>query len=97
MKRLWSIFTEDMEHCYFTGSPYVERHHVFGGHNRVRSEGYGFVIPLRRDLHPNGVWFDPTPENKRIDGFLKQKCQEHYEQNVGSREDFIKEFGKSYL
>ena len=28
-KRLWSVFTEDMDHCYFTGSPVVERHHIF--------------------------------------------------------------------
>lgn len=31
MKRLWSVFTDDMDHCYFTGSAPVERHHIFGG------------------------------------------------------------------
>lgn len=30
-KKLWSVFTDDMDHCYFTGSPYVERHHIFEG------------------------------------------------------------------
>ena len=28
-KRLWSVFTDDMDHCYFTGSSMVERHHIF--------------------------------------------------------------------
>ena len=29
---------------------------IFGGNpNRKHSEEYGFVIPLRPDLHPNGV------------------------------------------
>lgn len=31
MKRLWSIFTEDMDHCFYTGSNVVERHHIFYG------------------------------------------------------------------
>ena len=55
MKKLWSCFTDDMDHCYYTGSAPVERHHIFGGSNRRNSEKYGFVIPLRPDLHPNGV------------------------------------------
>ena len=29
MKRLWSVFTNDMDHCYFTGIAPVERHHIF--------------------------------------------------------------------
>lgn len=37
-KRLTSIFTNDMDHCIYTGSPYVERHHVFGGSNRKRAK-----------------------------------------------------------
>lgn len=97
-KRLHSIFTEDMDHCIFTGSPYVERHHVFPGvANRPKCEKYGFVAPLRYDLHPNGARFSPTPENKNIDLFLRRRCQRWYETNIGSREDFIKEFGKSWL
>lgn len=96
-KRLWSIFTEDMDHCYFTGSPKVERHHVYGGARRDRSEVYGYVIPLRPDLHPNGAQFKPTRENQKIDLYLKERCQRDYESKHGSREDFIREFGRSYL
>lgn len=55
MKRLRSAFTDDMDHCYFTGTAPVERHHIWGGANRKNSEKYGFVIPLRPDLHPNGA------------------------------------------
>ena len=46
-KKLWSVFTDDMDHCYFTGTYPVERHHIFGSSNRKNSEKYGFVIPLR--------------------------------------------------
>lgn len=96
-KKLWSIFTDDLDHCYFTGSPGVERHHVFGGANRSRSEQYWYVIPLHPTLHPNGVRFKHTKENLKIDDYLKQRCQKDYEKNHGSRADFIKEFGESYL
>lgn len=94
-KRLWSVFTDDMDHCFFTGSPVVERHHIFGGSRKARSEARGFVIPLRPDLHPNGVMFDRG--NKDIDSRLKQMAQTYYEEHYGSRAEFIKEFGISYL
>ena len=97
MKRLTSALTDDMDRCFFTGSPVVERHHIFGGVNRKKSEKYGFVVPLRPDLHPNGVNFKRTLENMKIDLFLKQEAQTHYEESIGSREDFRKEFGKSWL
>lgn len=96
-KRLTSIFTNDMDHCIHTGSPYVERHHVFGGSNRKTSEKYGFVVPLRYDLHPNGARFNPTLENKQIDVALKRHCQKWYEEKIGNRDDFRREFGKSWL
>lgn len=97
MKKLTSVFTTDMDHCIFTGSPVVERHHIFGGALRKKSEKYGFVVPLRPDLHPNGVHFKRTPENLKIDGKLKAMCQEYYEEHIGTREDWMREFGKNYL
>lgn len=98
-KRLWSVFTEDMDHCYFSGSPYVERHHIFEGQQgyKEKSENRGFVIPLRYDLHPNGASFKATPENQQIDDKLKRMAQEYYEAHYGSREQFRQEFGRNYL
>ena len=98
MNRLWSIFTDDMDTCIFTGSNIVERHHVFAGKaRRKKCEKYGFIAPLRPDKHPNGVYFVRTEENLKIDNYLKQQCQIYFECHYGSREDFRKEFGKSYL
>lgn len=94
-KKLWSIFTDDMDHCMFTGCAPVERHHVFGASNRTRSEQYGFIAPLRPDLHPNGVF--AGAEAKGVDIRLKTMSQEYYESHYGTREQFIREFGKSYL
>ena len=91
MKRLWSVFTDDMDHCYFTGTAPVERHHIWGGSNRKNSEKYGFVIPLRPDLHPNGA------HAAEIDLKLKQMAQKYFEEHCGTREDFRRIFGKSVL
>lgn len=97
MKKLWSVFTDDMDHCYFTGTAPVERHHIFGGNpNRKTSEKYGFVVPLRPDLHPNGVQADRS-KAKDIDLHLKQMAQKYFEENYGTREEFRRIFGKSNL
>lgn len=95
MKKLWSVFTDDMYHCYFTGTAPVERHHIFGGSRKKASEKFGFVIPLRPDLHPNGA--QAGSNSKEIDTKLKQMAQEYFEANYGTRDDFRRIFGKSYL
>ena len=95
-KRLTSVFTEDMDTCIFTGSTQVERHHIFGASNRMLSELYGYVVPVRYDLHPNGARADQRYA-KQIDTHLKQMAQNHFEENHGTRTDFIRLFGRSYL
>lgn len=94
-KKLWSVFTDNMDQCIFTGSWVVERHHIFGGPNRKKSEKYGFVVPLRPDMHPNGVYAGSNA--KEIDTKLKEMAQTYWEEKIGTREEFRKEFGKSYL
>lgn len=94
-KGLHSVLTDDMDHCLFTGTAPVERHHVFGGSNKGNSEKYGFIAPLRPDLHPNGVYAGQSA--KLVDLELKQHCQKYFEAHCGTREDFISIFGRSYL
>lgn len=97
-KRLKSVFTDDMDHCMFTGSSPVERHHIFynmGGGMKKKCEKYGFIAPLRPDLHPNGVY--AGKDAKDVDLKLKTMAQSYYEEHYGTREEFIKEFKKSYL
>ena len=95
MKHLYSVFTDDLEHCMFTGSAPVERHHVFGGAYRNKSEMRGFIAPLRPDLHPNGVFAGSDAHN--VDTALKRLSQEYYEKHYGTRKQFIEEFGRNYL
>ena len=82
----------------FTGSAPVERHHCFyniGGGMKEKCEKYGFIAPLRPDLHPNGT--QAGVNAKAVDTALKKRCQAYYEEHYGTREQFRKEFGKSYL
>ena len=95
-KRLTSVFTDNMDVCIFTGSTMVERHHIFGGSNRKLSEKYGFVVPLRYDLHPNGARAD-IRYAKAIDTYLKKMAQEYFENHYGNREEFMQLFGRNYL
>lgn len=46
-KRLWSVFTDDMDHCYFTGSPYVERHHIFESRKGFKKNPSGEALRFR--------------------------------------------------
>lgn len=81
-------------YCIICGNPNYERHHIYGGvANRPKSEKYGFVVNLCRkhhaEIHRN--------THGKISEALRQECQRYYEKNIGTREDFIKEFGKSRL
>ena len=89
-----SVITDDLEHCFICGSPYVEIHHIFGGANRKNSELYGLFVPLCHRHHnepPAGVHFNAEFMEK-----LHKLGQERFE-TVSSREEFIKIFGRSYL
>lgn len=89
---------QDKKECYITGSTKnLHKHHIFEGTaNRKLSERDGLWIWLRADWHnlsDYGVHF-----NKELDLKLKKiaqrKWQEYYHK---TKEDFIKEYGKSYL
>lgn len=74
----------------------LDEHHIFHGtSNRSRSEEYGMKVWLCPDHHNMsnaGVHF-----NKDLDSRLKCMAQAYFEENIGSREDFRKVFGKSFI
>jgi hypothetical protein len=73
---------------------WIERHHVFGGSNRKKSEKYDLVADLCHFCHnepPDGVHFNRA-NNLR----LKQKYQRIFE-HTHTREEFVSEFGKNYM
>ena len=83
--------------CWLCGTTYnLHEHHVlYGTANRKKSEQYGLKVYLcgyHHNLSNEGVHF-----NKPLDRKLKAYAQEYFENHIGTRLDFIKEFGRSYL
>jgi hypothetical protein len=84
-----------MRVCYVCGTNAgIERHHVFGGPYRNKSDKYGFMRDLCAEHHRNGKY--SAHRNRSLNLWLKQECQREFEKSY-SREEFIREFGKSYL
>ena len=73
----------------------LHSHHVFEGSNRSQSEKYGMKVWLcgkHHNLSNEGVHF-----NKKLDTHLKKMAQEYFEEHIGTRDDFMKAFGRNYL
>lgn len=87
----FSVFTEDLQYCIICGSKKDNLHEIFFGRNRIKSMELGFVIPLcyehHMEMHRNHEWQE----------FWHKKGQLYYENHLGSRNEFIHSFGKSYL
>ena len=83
--------------CFLCGRrEWIERHHIFGGAYRKKSERYGLVVDLCHYCHnepPFGVH-----HSKDVMREMKQYGQKKAMLEQGwSVEEFIKEFGKSYI
>ena len=82
--------------CWVCKTEYgLHRHHIFYGPNRKWSEKYGCWVYLcgkHHNLSNEGVHF-----NKYLDERLKKYTQERFEAHLGTRDDFRRIFGKSYL
>lgn len=89
-----SIITNNMDHCFICGSPYVEIHHCFyGTSNRKNSDKYGLVVPLC-PMHHRGDY--GVHHNPQADQVLKETAQRKFEE-THTREEFMQIFGRNYL
>ncbi len=84
-------------HCLHT---YTEEHHIFyGTANRKKSGKYGLKVRLCKKHHRGDITGnrEAVHFNKEHDLMLKRIGQATFEQRWGSRENFRKEFGQSWL
>lgn len=83
--------------CFFCGeTAFLERHHIFGGADRKKSEKYGLCVYLCHRHHnepPDGVHFN----RERMDYLRRYGQQMAMLMNAWTVEDFIREFGRNYL
>lgn len=80
--------------CYLCGKwDYLDVHHIFEGSKRQRCDELRLVVHICRDCH-NKVHSSKGSDTR---DFLHKLGQTIYETEIGTREDFIKDFIKSYL
>ena len=72
----------------------LDRHHVYGHHNRNNSEKFGLVVWLCHDeCHLNGVHKD-AELNRLVQAKAQKIAMEHYGWSI---EDFRSHFGKIFI
>jgi len=96
--KLFSVLQGDLSTCFVTGSTNVAIHHVFPGNGRRKKcERYGFVVALEPRYHNMSNYSVHAVPNEGLDLQLKQLAQKYFEAHYGTRDQFINEFGRSYL
>lgn len=88
---------QDCKKCIVTGAVSgLDVHHVYPGNpNRRISDENGFWVYLRHDVHM-ALHARMHPFDQLMDE-LKVACQEAFEGMGGTREEFMRLIGRSYL
>lgn len=86
-----SVFTDDLNYCYLCGKKKNDFHEVYGGRNRINSIKYNFILPLCRECHSS------NQNNPIFNDYWHRQGQLYWEENIGSRKEFIKVFRRNYL
>ena len=82
--------------CFFCGSQKgLQRHHIYAGSRRAASEKYGLWVWLCLEHHTGSNYSVHTC--KRLNDYLQERGQREFEKQIGTREDFIKIFGRSFI
>lgn len=81
----------DKRWCIVCGSPYVEKHHIFGGtRNRTNSDQDGLWVWICRTHH------EETHRGGALMDYLHNRGQRAYEE-THTRKEFMERYGKNYL
>lgn len=88
-----SIIQTEKE-CFKTKYTYgLDRHHIFCGAFRSKSEKFGLWVWLRHDVH---MWLHNTSEGQKYSEELMQIGQRRFEE-IHGHEKFMKVFKKNHL
>lgn len=71
----------------------LDKHHIFNGALRQKSEKYGLWVMLNHDEH---MFAHHTVKGQKVLILLKQLGQKAFEEKYG-HEEYMKEFHKNYL
>ena len=88
----YSVFSNDTERCYLCGSTYkLTWHEIYSGKNRQNSMKNGLCLRLCLNCHSK------EQEDSQFNDYWRKQGQLYWEENTGSREEFIKVFRRNYL
>lgn len=88
----YSVFSNDTERCYLCGSTYkLTWHEIYSGKNRQNSMKNGLCLRLCLNCHSK------EQEDSQFNDYWHKQGQLYWEENIGSREEFIKVFRRNYL
>lgn len=82
--------------CYICGRQGTETHHCIFGSKRKKADEDGLTVRLCSDCH-HAIHSPTNKFDQSMQNALKKIAQERWEEVYGSREDFIKRYGRSYL
>lgn len=93
-----SIVTEYPDICFFCGKPAECEHHlIFGNGIRKLADEDGLTIPMCHKHHNMGSLTERIHGNSMAEYLSKALGQAVWEKHYGTREDFIKRYGRNYL
>jgi hypothetical protein len=96
-----SIIQKDKTKCFLCkqnacGDP-LDKHHVFFGAMRGKSERYGLTVYIHHNkchIFGDNAVHKNAEVNRKLQSFAQKKAMKHYGWSV---EDFRREFYKSYI
>jgi hypothetical protein len=92
------IVTEYKDICFFCGAAAECEHHLlFGNGTRQLAEKDGLKVPSCNKCHNMGQINERIHENPMAEKLSKMLGQAIYEGRIGTREEFRRRYGKSYL
>lgn len=93
-----SILTEYTDICIFCGAPAECMHHLlFGNGMRELAEEDGIKVPSCSRCHMTGSIQERIHDNPMAEKLSKMLGQAVWEKEYGTREQFRKRYGRSYL
>lgn len=82
--------------CFVTGAvDCLDCHHCLMGSKRKKADELGLTVWLRHDVHM--ALHDRQRPFHTLCEDLKRVAQKAYEEKIGSRADFVRDFGRNYL
>lgn len=87
---------QSKKECFVTGATTgLHEHHCFKSSRRKLAEKHGLKVWLRADIHL--AMHDHRKPYETLENDLKIIAQQAFENNGGTRDEFLQIFGANYL